>query len=657
MKVLMALFAALAVACVTNVRADGPDAQYIRIYNAIREADNLLQNGQSRAAYDKLVEAQSGLNNLHKAYPDWSERLVQFRLNYVNDKIDQLRPAMPAPAVAAAISTNTAPAAAVAVTQPTLVENPVVSVSGGLENKVQALTDENRRLASEKELLEAKLREALSAQPAAVAPQELARAEARIRAMEQERELLQTTIKQDQARMAKMSDPAALTETKKLLADANHKIEEQNKTIGVLREEKQILDSKLQAEPKATRSSTRKLKSENEALKKQLAAMKKETPATSGEIAALKNENASLKQQVVQLKTELASRAPAAAASAPATSEEFKKLQFENESLRKDIAILKTRASSPPTIKGAPEVTVAEPSQDSVQQIIKLQQERDELKRKLDAATNGNKKTPKKAEQLQKDLDALQARIETYEAKKTPYTAEELALFKAPAPVAAASRPVEVPTTNTNTANTTNTANATPAKRSMNDLPAGAGTLVAEARRDFSAGRYDEAERKYTQVLKLDEKNAFTLGNLAAIQLERGRFDDAEKNLKVALAAAPDDAYNLSLLGILKFRQDKFDEALDALSRSAKLDPNNAETQNYLGITFSQKGQREAAEAALRKSIQISPDYASAHHNLAIVYATQTPPFTALAKYHYQKAVILGHPKNPELEKLFNSGK
>ena len=643
MKVLMALIAALAVACVSNVRADGPDAQYIRIYNAIREADNLMQNGQTRVAYDKFIEAQGGLNNLHKAYPDWSERLVQFRLNYVNDKIDQLRPTIPLPAVAAA-ATNAAPAAVVSPAGTNLVENPVVS--SGLETKVQALTDENRRLASEKGLLEAKLREALSAQPAAVAPQELARAEARIRAMEQERDLLQTTIKQDQARMAKMSDPASLTETKKLLSEANRKIVDQNKTIGVLREEKQILESRLQAEPKATRSSTKKLKAENEALKKQLAQMKLVTPATAGEIVALKKENASLKQQVTQLKTELSTRVPAAALATPVASEEFKKVQFENESLRKDIAILKTRAMSPPTIKGAPEIAVPAPSHESAQQMIRLQQERDDLKRKLDAATIGNKKTPKKAEQLQKDMAALQARIESYEARKTPYTAEELALFKAPAPVAAANRPVEVATTNAPTA---------PGKRSMNDLPAGAGALVAEARRDFSSGRFDDAERKYTQVLKLDEKNAFTLGNLAAIQLERGRFDDAEKNLRVALAAAPDDAYNLSLLGILKFRQDKFDEALDALSRSAKLDPNNAETQNYLGITFSQKGQREAAEAALRKSIQISPDYASAHHNLAIVYATQTPPFTALAKYHYQKAVILGHPKNPELERMFNA--
>ncbi|HVK59841.1 MAG TPA: tetratricopeptide repeat protein, partial [Candidatus Kapabacteria bacterium] len=87
------------------------------------------------------------------------------------------------------------------------------------------------------------------------------------------------------------------------------------------------------------------------------------------------------------------------------------------------------------------------------------------------------------------------------------------------------------------------------------------------------------------------------------------------------------------------------------LSRSAHLDPKNAETQNYLGITLSQQGQREAAETALRKAILLNPNYAGAHHNLAVIYATQRPPFPELARFHYNKALALGQPPNPDLEK------
>jgi Flp pilus assembly protein TadD len=107
------------------------------------------------------------------------------------------------------------------------------------------------------------------------------------------------------------------------------------------------------------------------------------------------------------------------------------------------------------------------------------------------------------------------------------------------------------------------------------------------------------------------------------------------------------------VLGQLKFRQEKYDDALDALSRAAKMDPQDAQIQNYLGITLSQKGMRGPAETALRKAIQLDPDNASAHHNLAVVYLTQKPPLVELARWHYQKAVTAGHPRNPEMEKVF----
>jgi Tfp pilus assembly protein PilF len=83
-----------------------------------------------------------------------------------------------------------------------------------------------------------------------------------------------------------------------------------------------------------------------------------------------------------------------------------------------------------------------------------------------------------------------------------------------------------------------------------------------------------------------------------------------------------------------------------------QLDSQDAEAQNYLGITLSQKGQRGAAEAALRRAIQLAPGYAGAHHNLAVIYATQQPPFTEMARWHYQKALAAGYAKNADLEKL-----
>src|SRR5262249_41496255 len=155
-----------------------------------------------------------------------------------------------------------------------------------------------------------------------------------------------------------------------------------------------------------------------------------------------------------------------------------------------------------------------------------------------------------------------------------PYTPEELALFKKPQAVVADPHAGE---------------------KSSRELPAGTIQLVSQAQQDFSAGSYQQAEQKYLEVLRKDDKNVSTLANLATIQLEMGHLDDAEKNLKAALAISPDDSFSLSILGNLKFRQEKYDEALDALSRAAKTDPKNPEIQNFLGLTLSEKGMRGAA--------------------------------------------------------------
>jgi Flp pilus assembly protein TadD len=145
-----------------------------------------------------------------------------------------------------------------------------------------------------------------------------------------------------------------------------------------------------------------------------------------------------------------------------------------------------------------------------------------------------------------------------------------------------------------------------------------------------------------------------TLGNLASAQVELGRYADAEKSVTKALSLDPEDFFSLYVLGRIRFRENKMDEALNALSRSAQSNPDYADAQNYLGIVLSEKGQRGPAEAALRRAIQLQPNNAVAHNNLAVVYATQTPPALALARWHYQKARDGGHPRNAQLEKMID---
>jgi len=139
---------------------------------------------------------------------------------------------------------------------------------------------------------------------------------------------------------------------------------------------------------------------------------------------------------------------------------------------------------------------------------------------------------------------------------------------------------------------------------------------------------------------------------LANAQFAAGQLTDCEKSVQRALSVDPEDPGSLYLLGLLRYRRDKLDEALDALSLSAKINPTNAATQNFLGCVLADKGLRNAAETALRRALQSDPDYADAHFNLAVVYADNQPPSLELARWHYKRAVALGHPKSPTLDKM-----
>jgi len=192
---------------------------------------------------------------------------------------------------------------------------------------------------------------------------------------------------------------------------------------------------------------------------------------------------------------------------------------------------------------------------------------------------------------------------------------------------------------------------------SVKDLSAAAQPLMRDAEMDARARRYDDAEKKYLEVLRQDENNIYVLAKLGSAEFAAGRLDDCEKNVRRALDLDPNDPGALYLLGILRYRQQKLDDAFDALSRSASFNATNQFTQNYLGEVLADKGLRAQAETAFRKALDIDPGYADAHFNLALVYAAENPPSLNLARWHYQKALDFGHEKSASLEKMLAEAK
>ena len=586
----------------------GPDDQYIIIYSLIQQADASESSDQTRQALAQYLQVQADLQKFGKIYPDWNPRIVNFRLNYLAEKIAQLTEKMP-------VATNAPPETAAVPAAPGAVSSTALA---DLQAQLGALHDQVQKLSADNSTLQSKLHEALGAQPAAIDPRELARAQEVIRSLMKENDLLKVSLSQGKtgpAPGASGTAPAAadaLRQAQLALAEANQKLVEQTARADQLALENRALQSRVQtllASPGAIEA----LREENEVLKKQIVDLKTVSP-TSAETVRLNSELAGMQNQIAALQS-----------AAQVAS-------LEKSALENRVRQLQITAVNPAPVP-------APGRDDNEARLRALTQERDDLLAKLGEANQelyGSRKQGAAARinVLTDEVNALRARLAVDEAQVIPYTPEELALFKSATPQLA-DRVAE--------------------KKSIGELPGGAAELVAEAQHYFSAGQYDKAGEDYQKILQHDQNNGLVLANLATIEMEQGRLDEAEKHIKDAVAQSPNDAYNLSVLGYLKFRQEKYDEALDALSRAAKLDPRNPEIENYLGVTLGHQGMRAQAETALRKAVQLDPNYGAAHNNLAVVYISQQPPLLELARWHYQKALDLGQPHNPELEQLLNA--
>lgn len=596
----------------SRIYADSPDDKYVDIYNTIHLADTLAENGKIANAMAKYLEAQTALKTFQTNYPDWNVKIVKYRLNYLTTKIESLSTNVPAdtstnaPATPPANTGTNAPPAEGNKTPPPQAADQEIQIKG--------LQEQIRRLEGDKAILEAKLKEALSAQPAAVDPQEFAKAEEKIRSLEKENDLLKISLAQARTNSVPAADPAAVEQARKELADANRQLARQAEVNASLVLERDALQARLKTAVPADDTTTA-LRAENEVLKKQLVELKgRGTPAGTAE---------ELSRKLQEAQTQLAA------------------LQSDKEILRLEKTALENRLKFAPA--AAATVTPAVVDAATKEKIKTLEAERDELKKSLAAATRktlGRKKgaeTAARLDEMTAEIAALRTRLGVFEERQVPYSPEELALFSKPESKLAAATPA--------------------AKKSARTPPPGTAVLVADARRYFAAGQFDQAEEKYQQVLRLDDENVATLANLATIQIQLKKYDEAEKNVKTAVQLDPTDAYSLMVLGHLKFEQKDYDQALDALSRAAKAAPEDAEIQNFLGITLSQKGLRGPAETALRKAIQIDPGYGNAHNNLAIVYISEQPPLVELARWHYQKALAAGQPHNLDLEKMLEGNK
>jgi len=175
---------------------------------------------------------------------------------------------------------------------------------------------------------------------------------------------------------------------------------------------------------------------------------------------------------------------------------------------------------------------------------------------------------------------------------------------------------------------------------------------LARAKEEFDRQDYIQAESTFKEALKLAPDDYFALSNLGVVEFQLGKMTEAEEALTKAVAHSTDSSFALTTLGIVHYRQERLGDAEKSLRKAVSINPQDFTAHNYLGIVLAASGKGKAGESEIMKAIEINPQYADAHFNLAVIYATSKPVAKMMAKKHYAKAMELGAPPDPSLEKL-----
>jgi tetratricopeptide (TPR) repeat protein len=151
------------------------------------------------------------------------------------------------------------------------------------------------------------------------------------------------------------------------------------------------------------------------------------------------------------------------------------------------------------------------------------------------------------------------------------------------------------------------------------------------------AGRLNEAERIYRQILEVDPDNADGLHLLGVIAHETGHNEVAVDLIGKAIARNSRVADFHCNIGNALQALGRLTEASAHFRRALKLNPNHAESYNNFGNALREQGKLDEALRQFRRALGRRPGYAEAHYNLGNTLLDLGRTDEAI--HHYQQAI------------------
>jgi predicted O-linked N-acetylglucosamine transferase (SPINDLY family) len=164
-------------------------------------------------------------------------------------------------------------------------------------------------------------------------------------------------------------------------------------------------------------------------------------------------------------------------------------------------------------------------------------------------------------------------------------------------------------------------------------------------------GCYEEAEKKYKEILQWDENRADVLLNLGTLYYTTNRYQQALDTLLKCLELEPSKPIHHYSIGLVLEKVGAVIQSVQAYEEAITLDPEWIDAYNNLGNIFLKAGKIEQAEANYRKAIAANPNHFGSHLNLGNVLMERHQIDEAVETY--EKALQL-KPRDPDI--LHNLG-
>lgn len=171
------------------------------------------------------------------------------------------------------------------------------------------------------------------------------------------------------------------------------------------------------------------------------------------------------------------------------------------------------------------------------------------------------------------------------------------------------------------------------------EFPVSLNDLFAEASGYEDAGRLDEAEGLYREILRRQPLNADALNQWGVLEYRRGRHDQSIALLRAAIALFPAAMPLYHNAGLTCQAETRLAEAVFLYERAEVLRPGNADALCNLGNIHHALSRLGEAEDYHRAALRAAPDSPRIHYNIALGFKARGD--REAAERRYRTALVL----------------